>query len=204
MRIYEFDILEDQEWTLPLESRDYEVFRSFDGTPRHPGWTPIRVFLLKQEGGQQFQYSDFPWLAGHAPVLRQPAVEVLGATLTKYGELLPLACDEAELHVFNACTVIDALKVDASDIVYGTAAGDIITVQSYAFDPRIIDRRQVFKVPELARRTLFMTQDVVELVQNSGLRRVGFRLLWQSDTEYESHDGGAATTDDSAPRSSEK
>lgn len=182
MRIYEFDILEDQEWALPLEDRDYEVFRSFDGTPRQVGWTPIHMFLLKEERGQHFHYSDFPWFAGHAPVLRRRAVDALGAALAKYGELLPLVCDEAELQVLNVCTVIDALDVNASDIVRGPTPDDIIEVRSHVFKIEVIDGVQVFKVPELARRTLFVTQDVVDLVHRAGLERVGFRLLWQSDS----------------------
>lgn len=173
MRVYEFEVQEGYEWAVPESDEDFEIFESFDGTPRAAGWRPVRVELLKEDEGQRFLPSDMPWLGRHAPVLRKKAVETLGPALTKDGELLPLACDEADLWVFNATAIREALDLDRSELVR-FSTGRILDVTSYVFRPDCLHDLRAFKVPQLD--SVFVTQELVTLAAT--LTGVGFRLLW--------------------------
>src|SRR3990172_9515355 len=171
MRIYEFEIVEGQEWALPVDDRDFEVFRGFDGTPRREGWEPVRVYLLKETENHLCEYSDFRWLHQHVPVLKRRAVDAVGEVLSKYGELLPLSCDEAELVAFNACRVIDALDLEGTQVVRFPDSERIMRVESYAFKAETLQGVQVFKVPQLLLGPLFIDQTVVDLVHQARLER---------------------------------
>jgi hypothetical protein len=180
MKVYRFAVQAGYEWVVADTHADFEVFRGFDGTSRRVAWSPIRVRLVRQldERGKPLAESDVPWLGEHAPVMRPRAVTVLRDVLAGDGELLPLECDEAELSVLNVLRVIDALDVSRSDVVRFPSTGRIMTVQSHEFRAERLAGARVFKVPELLRTEAFVTDEVVELVESSGLKGVGFRLLW--------------------------
>lgn len=177
MRVYRPTVDEGFEWVVAVADADFEVFRSFDGSPRRSGWVPVRVRLLTEdERGQPFEESDFPWLGSHALVLRKRAVDALGSVLADVGELLPLACDDAELWVLNVCRVVDALDEGRSQLVrFGT--GRIMKVERHIFRPESVEGQLVFKIPQLLRGSVFMTDDFIHVV--TGLRGLGFELVWE-------------------------
>ncbi len=179
MRVYGFAVQEGYEWVVPKNDADFEVFRGFDGTRRRRGWTPILVKLIRlDDQGKIRAESDFPWLGEHAPVMTRRASELLQDVLAGDGELLPLACDDADLRVLNVLRVIDALDVARSDVVRFPSTGRIMTVKAHVFRPNGLRGVKVFKVPELLRGTTFVTDEIVDLVDRSDLKGVGFRLLW--------------------------
>ena len=180
MRIYELDPPEGYEWILPENQDDFEVFRRFDGSARASSWTPVRVRLLKEDESQRFLPSDMPWLGHHAPVLKERAVDALKPALIKDGELLPLACDDADMWVFNTTTILDALDLDQSDLVE-FSSGRIMRVKSYVFRSDRLRGVCAFKVPQLIRSSLFVTDEVVE--RASTLTGVGFKLLWDGSAQ---------------------
>lgn len=174
VRIYEFQVQDGYEWALPVADDDFEILRSFDGSARERGWRAIQMELVREDEGHRFLPSDMPWLGGDAPILKQKAVDALGPVLTKNGELLPLACDEAKLWVFNATTIRDALDLDHSDLVKFSSAR-IMDVTSYVFRPDRLGEVYAFRVPQLD--SVFVTGEVVE--RSAALTGVGFKLLWE-------------------------
>jgi len=179
MKVYRFSVQAGYEWVVAVNHADFEVFRGFDGTIRIAGWRPVRVKLVRQdEGGKPYAESDFPWLGEHAPVMRPRAVDVLRATLGEDGEMLPLDCPEADLKVLNVLRVVDALDLERSKLVRFPSTGRIMTVESHIFHAERLRGVKVFKVPELLRTEAFLTDEVVKLVESSGLKGVGFRLVW--------------------------
>lgn len=182
MRIYQLAVLEGYEWVLPKRKQDHETL-TFDGTPRGTIWGPVPVELLRQdEDGKKLSQSDLPWLGAHAPVLRPRAVAALGGLLSRYGELLPLACADAELQIFNATSVVDALDLDRSEVVR-FADGELMTVALHVFRPDAVDDVHVFKVPQLPRGPVFFSDELVGLAERADLIGVGFRLLWESPAD---------------------
>lgn len=180
MRIYEFDPPEGYQWVRAENQSDYQLFRSFDGTDRASAWVPPRMRLLKEDEGQRFLPSSMPWLGPHAPVLDGRAVGALGPSLTNDGELLPLACDEVDLWVFNTTTILDALDVDQSELVR-FSSGRIMTVKSYVFRADRLRNVAAFKVPQLLPGPVFVTEEIVE--RSKTLTGVGFRLLWEGSAK---------------------
>lgn len=180
MKIYEFEVQEGYEWVVPVHEADFEIFRGFDGTARVPDWRAIRMELVTaDEHGRPFVPSDIPWLGEHAPVLRERAVSALAPALTGSGEMLPLECADVDLVVFNTTTVLDALDLDRSELVMFPSTGRIMKVKSHVFRPERLQGVHAFKVPELLRGSVFLTDEVVSAAQAAGLRGVGFRLLWE-------------------------
>lgn len=178
MRIYRFQVQEGYEWVVPVEDGYFEAFRAFDGSRKAANWQPIRMRLVdKDERGRRLLPSDIPWLGEHAPVLRRKAVERFGSMLAADGELLPLACDEAELFVFNVTSVVDALDLDRSELLRFPSTGRIMKVKTHVFRPERLSGVRAFKVPELLRSSLFVTDEVVRVA--GGLTGVGFKLLWE-------------------------
>ena len=178
-RVYQFAVQDGFEWAMPVDEEDFAVFRGFDGTRRRQAWTPIRMRLFHQdEEGRILVESDFPWLGAYAPVMRDTAIDALGALFSPQGELLPLSCEEANLHVFHALTVVDALDLERSDLVLYPNSDQIMQIKKYAFIAERIRGLTLFKVPRLLSHSLYITEEVVKAVNRSGLRGVGFRLLW--------------------------
>jgi len=180
VRIYEFEVQEGCEWVAPVDDTDFEIFRSFDGSAKLAGWEPVQMRLVREdEHGRPLLPADVPWLGKHAPVLKENASAALGSLLAKDGELLPLACDEATLVVFNVTTVLDALDVDRSALVTFRSTGRIMKVKSHVFRPERLRAVHAFKVPQLLRGSAFFTDEVVVAVERAGLSGVGFRLVWE-------------------------
>ncbi|MDX8447992.1 imm11 family protein [Mesorhizobium captivum] len=171
--IYEFAVVEGQEWVLPVDDSYYEFFFSLDGAPLGR-WEPP-VMQRVSEGAPV--YSDFPWLGEHAPLLRKPAVDALQASLGPYGELVPLRGEKVWL--FNVTNMIDALDRERSEIVYFDD-GDILAIERYAFHADKIGTAEVFKLPMRAS-PVFVNDVFVDRVRDAGLRMVSFRPRWISD-----------------------
>jgi hypothetical protein len=177
--IYTAAPLDGFEWVLPIDDRDFEVFGEFDdGMPRGSTWRPVRVRLLHEDEGQgPFETSDLPWLGDDVLVLRSRAVDSLATALRDAGELLPLACDEAELWVLNPLSIVDALDESGSDIVR-FSTGRVMTVDRWSFDPDRLGSAGIFKVPQLMRGPLLFSESFVESVAAAGLRGIEFNEVW--------------------------
>jgi hypothetical protein len=179
MKVYKFEVQEGFEWVAPTDEAHFEVFSNLDGSSQAGSWRPVQMRLVKEdEQGRQLRFSDIPWLGTHAPVLRETGSCALGSALLTDGELLPLWCDDAELTVFNVTTVLDALDLDRSDVVRFPSSGRIMMVRSHAFR-RIPSGIRAFKVPELLRGPVFVTEEVVAAASDADLRGVGFQLIWE-------------------------
>ncbi|WP_192244614.1 imm11 family protein [Mesorhizobium silamurunense] len=171
--IYEFAVVEGQEWVLPVDDSYFEVFFSLDGTPLG-SWEPP---VMQRVSDGDPVYSDFPWLGEHVPLLRKPAVDALAASLAPYGELIPLRGEKVWL--FNVTNVIDALDRERSEIVYFDD-GDILAIERYAFDADKIGTAEVFKLPMRAS-PVFVNDMFVGRVRTAVLRTVSFKPRWTSD-----------------------
>ena len=97
-RFFQPSVPEGFQWVMPTVS-DYDVFMTLDDPPSATAWEPIHMSLLKvdEDRGRQRQHAYLPWLGSGALVLRDEAIEIVGALLQPHGELLPLASDEARL-----------------------------------------------------------------------------------------------------------
>ncbi|MGX7828887.1 imm11 family protein [Actinokineospora sp. 24-640] len=176
--VYEPRVQPGYEWVAPELDTDHEVFWSLDGTPLGATWRRLPVVRFASEGrdGGSVE-ADLPWLGTHVLVLRPRAVDVLGPVLVEHGELLPLACQDADLWLFNVLTVVDALDEERSDLVRFDE-GNVMEVRSCAFVADRVVGLPVFKVPQLLRWSLYFGQDFARLITRSGLTGLGLAQVW--------------------------
>jgi hypothetical protein len=178
LRVYEPGVRPGFEWVLPVHDTDHEYLWSLDGTPRHATWRPLAVSRLTVgEDGSPRAEADLPWLGGHVLVLRQSAVVELGALLERHGELLPLSCEDTDLWLFNTTTVVDALDEDRSDLVKFDD-GTILAVERYEFRAAAV--APVFKVPQLLRGPLFVSDEFASALTATGLTGLELTEVWQA------------------------
>ncbi|MGX7826195.1 hypothetical protein ACTG9Q_13990 [Actinokineospora sp. 24-640] len=175
MKLYQPRVHPGHEWVIPVRDTDHEVLLGLGGTSRLVGWQPVVVSLLTaDEDGAPCAWADLPWLSDHVLVLRPRAGAVLGPLLGPWGELLPLACPDADLSVFHALTVLDALDEDRSEIVRFDDGG-ILAVESYAFHAGAVTA-PAFTVPQLPRGPLFVSEEVASAAAD--LTGTEFDEIW--------------------------
>ncbi|ARQ01680.1 imm11 family protein [Pseudorhodoplanes sinuspersici] len=174
MDVYCLTVLEGQEWILPSDPNDFELFSALDGSPQTNWPEPVMQLLREDEDGHERSYSDFPWLGAYAPMLTTTAAEALKKTLAPYGQLLPL---RGEHHwLLNVTCVLDALDEQKSKIVRFDD-GAILAVEVYEFKRDVLAGHAIFKLPGRSS-PVFLTRDLIEDIRHSGLRGVSFERVW--------------------------
>jgi hypothetical protein len=161
----------------PIHSDDFERINvEINGTPRQLTWKPLAMRLIHEDQGQQLVTSDSPWIGDHALIFRARVVDALGPMLRQYGELLPLACSEADLVVYNATRVIAALDEEASSILR-FSGGRIMMIQRYVFRGDLVGDTDVFKLPNLRVSPTFVSRHFVDHWRAAGLDGLDFRRV---------------------------
>lgn len=174
-RIYCFEGVDGHEWLLPVDGEEFERFFSLDGRAVQDWDPPEMTLLTHDESGRPRAYSDFPWLGEHAPIFRRRAIERLGDVALRYGQFLPLQ-GEGDAWLYNVTNVLDALDEERARIVRFDD-GSILAIEDYAFKADVIGASEVFKLPMRAS-PVFVTDQFVARVRNSGLVGVAFTPLW--------------------------
>jgi hypothetical protein len=173
MTIYRPMVAEGFEWVNAVRPADYEVFLSFDGKPRASTWEPLPFRRVRPDARSKFLPSDFPWLGGHALVMRRSAVDALRDLLDANGEVLPLSTtDGVELFVLNA-RVVDALDEARSSLRRFPSSGRIMSIDKPVFVPSAIEGRDLFRLPHRAMPT-YVSERFVERVREAGLKGIDF------------------------------
>ncbi|MBM6406039.1 hypothetical protein JQN72_17520 [Phycicoccus sp. CSK15P-2] len=154
---------------MPTDPAHFEVIRRLPERPRASEWTPIRMTLLKADDqGRPHQRADLPWLGSEVLVLRDQAIEPVGGLLQSYGDVLPLQCEGARLALFSAQAVAGVLDEEHSDMVR-FSSGRIMALRSPAFHTAALGDRQAFKLAEMPRGDLYITEQLVEAIRATGM-----------------------------------
>jgi hypothetical protein len=177
--VYKLRFSEGYEWILPVQESDFQKLR-FDGTHWAKNWQPVRMKRLKQsEQGTRLQPSDFPACSGgDMLVVSRTAKETIGEQLQKYGELLPLQCDEGEFWILNVTVLLDVLDEGASKVLRASDTGEVLLVQKPAFKVSALQGAGLFKVAQAPRGPIYVTEQIAELVGKSKLRGMEFVEVW--------------------------
>jgi hypothetical protein len=167
----------------PVDSRDFEAINlTINGVSRKTNWRPIRMQVIRQEAQQAFRESDCPWLGSHALIFRPQVVDKLGSVLVRYGEMLQLDCDDADVSIYNVTNIVDALDEDASSIDR-FESGEVMIIRRHVFDARAIGESEVFRIPRVRLSSTYVTQRFVDRWQLSGLKGLEFNQVYPVDAD---------------------
>lgn len=137
------------------------------------------------ESGRARQHLDFPSHGYVCLIMSARAKVALHALLAPHGEFLKLACDEADLYVFDVLTHIDALDATRSRPRYDydddcEPVGEPLGITTpYAFFTDRLGEACIFRVPQL--KTFFLTERFVQAVNDLDLRGLAVRTEFDSE-----------------------
>jgi hypothetical protein len=178
------------EFCYPERQEDFETLNvTIDGTPRKGTWHSPPMHLIREDEGKRLAESDSPWLGSHALIFRRQTLGELESLLLSYGELLPIACSEPDLVIFNATRVLDALDERASDILR-FSDGRIMRITRYAFCPDIVAGVDIFKIPNFRVSPTYVSERFVKRVKAAGLRGLVFYKVWSASCESHPEEQG--------------
>jgi hypothetical protein len=179
--IYKLRHCEGYEWLLPIDSCNYDLL-IFDGKPRANTWQPIKMRRLRfTEDGQFLQPCDFPCGSGGGDLpMTHAARERIGSYLEKYGEFLPLECDDGTFLTFHVTHFVDALDEHASDVLRSPDDPDVVLmIHKHIFQPERLTLDWMFKLPQSrGRGSFYVTDPFVNLIRTSGLTGLDFHRVW--------------------------
>lgn len=168
--IFRLAVPEGYEWALPSDPADFEVFRTLPERGPGESWTPFRMELLKTDDrGRRKRRADMPWLGRNVLILRDQAIEVIGAILQPHGTLLPLLCDEARLAVFSAPLIANALDAEHSEMKRIPSSGRIMKLTRPVFRTAAIADTMAFKLQEMPRGDLYLAEPLVQAILDTGM-----------------------------------
>lgn len=163
----------------PIGVTDFERINvEVNGVSRGPRWIAPPMRLVHEDEGKRLSESDSPWLGSHALIFRARAARALDNILQRYGELLPVECNEADMSIYNVTRVIDALDEQASSLVR-IPSGRLMTIQRYAFRAEVVRDVDIFKIPNLRVSPTYVSHRFVEFWRSSGLTGLEFKRLWE-------------------------
>jgi hypothetical protein len=178
--VYKIWHSERGEWLRPVKIEEHRVL-TFDGKPRARSWKPIAMKRLKDFGdGRPVQPVDFPCGSGGSDLpMTDAAREKIRPYVEKYGEFLPLSCDEGKFWTFDVTHIVDALDENASDVLRSSDDPQVvIMILKHVFHPEKLTADWMFKLPQSRCLGPFVTDPVVNLIRGSGLTGLEFKRVW--------------------------
>jgi hypothetical protein len=179
MNVYRIGHGDGYEFLLPADPNDYDRL-IFDGKPRAKAWQPVRMRRIKYDY-EFLRPCDFPCgPAGDELPMTLAARNKIGAYLGKYGEFLPLDCDDGQFCTFHVTNFVDALDERASDVLRSPSDPNVVLmIDKHVFRPERLTGDWMFKLPQSrGRGAFYVTDPIVNLIRASGLTGLEFRRLW--------------------------
>lgn len=169
MRVYTWGHSEDCIWLEVPDSRERDALRSgFHGTEMRETWAPPHVRrVVLSERGMALQDLDVSALY-HWPAIKASALDKAGEFLLRFGELLPLLCDEGEYYAYNVTNLVDALNQEESEI-HKFSSGRWMDVRRGVFLCERVGGAQIFKLPQTPAGPVYVTEHAAATLQESGL-----------------------------------
>lgn len=167
-----------QNLALAREENWQRLLDWFDGNPIGSSWRPVAVHVLRDDrANRDLPPSDFPALSAGIPVFSGRALRALEDLLGENGEILPLTSEDGNYSAYNVTRLIDALDEQHSQLKQ-FRDGSIMDIVDHQFRPERLVGATVFKLPQVARMQVYVTDDFVSRVKAAGLSGFDFRRVW--------------------------
>jgi hypothetical protein len=160
----------------PDVETDHTVLHQFDGRTLRASWKELAIHAA-DEPDDRAQLPDFA-LLGVVPLFSEQAVAALRDVLESHGELLPVRHPRRRYLAYNVTTVLDALDEERSSLSRFSDGG-VMSIESYAFRRDAISGTAIFRIRQLPRAFVYVTEDFVDRVRRAELLGFQFRMLWK-------------------------
>lgn len=183
MRVYRltmlFDANSDTVYQVPVHAEGEEWPEAIYGAaPVSAGWKPIRLELEARE--ERRPAGDFTMVSCSVPALSERAAVDLDEVLSSHAQLLPLQGPGPQkwyaLNVHRlASGLLDLKNCETSKY----EDGSIMAIWQYAFlKERAGELPPIFKLAEMPRGEILVTDALVQQVRRHELIGFGFELVW--------------------------
>ncbi len=172
MKIYRY-VPDVDEYDCLDNVGDWSAFDQ--GVRLAPHWRPTRVAVDARAG----RSGDFPSLLGAIPVLSARAWKALQGLIGERVEALPLDCAAGPYFAINVLDHIDALDYPRSEVERFDDGG-VMAIDSYAFKPKVLQGRHIFKLPETAPAETLVSGELKALVEKHKLKGLRFDELGEA------------------------
>lgn len=156
-----------------------EFGSKFVGKSIKDNWTPLKIKLI--EHGGKLKKGDIPYLSPGVPIFSKKAINVLNEYLSKNTEILPIDFNGDEYSLINVINLLDGIDYKNSVIEYYSDKKRIMAFDKYAFIKEKVENQHIFKIVELPRADVFISDEFRNKVIESGLEGFKFVEVW--DTE---------------------
>jgi hypothetical protein len=160
------------EWAIvPQDEPDgWDFEQSVRKLPSGQGaWTPIPVEVVNPRDGRKALRATIPWwsTSKNVLVLRDEAIESVGAVLARHGELLPVDGRNARMVLFSAPLVVDGL-IEGESELHQSPGSFYVRLDRGVFDAELIGGLQAFVVPVGRGYDLFLTEELAREIEATG------------------------------------
>jgi hypothetical protein len=161
----------------PDVEADHALLHQFDGRTLGATWRELSIHAA-DEPDESARLPDFA-LLGVVPLFSEQAVEALRDILESHGELLPVRHARRRYLAYNVTTILDALDEERSSIAR-FSDGNVMSIESYAFRADALRKASIFRIHQLPRAFVYVTEDFVDRARRAELLGFKFRRLWNS------------------------
>lgn len=167
--------------SLPSGVNDVRFFHQLSGQSVAETWVPPKAHVVSiDERGDDLLYTDSPSCTCPLPLVSERLRLLSGDYLARFGEMLPLDCDEGGYYLYNVTETVDALDEGASQILR-FKSGKPMHIESYAFVPDRVEDAGFFRLdPRWPASPVFATARAANKILQAGAVRVRFSRAWSN------------------------
>ena len=177
MKVYRLDFDVNNYRSIRLcEDVNVNYYRMFDGTRVSGIWTIPNV--MEYEEDKDLKRGDAPGF--NIPVLNKKALDVLLPLIENDVEILPLQFGDEKLYGINVLNIIDAIDYNLSEYLTFRDGKRIMAFKKYVFRENVIKNNNIFKIVDLLRGEVFVSQLFFDYVCDNKLEGFKMELIYES------------------------
>lgn len=171
------------EWVMPIAEGRTEWLAVVGTAAQDPVEPAPEVEILTEDEGEHFKRAWMPWYGSHLLVLRDEAIDAVGPLVLPFGSLIELPSKAARIAIFAAQTREQMLDVNRSEIIRFPSSGRVMSVRSPVFRDELVAEVDAFRLEEMRRSALYLTEALVDEIIATGLTSgTEFELVYDSTT----------------------
>lgn len=176
MKIYRLNFDVNNYKSIRLcENVNAQYYQMFDGTSLKDSWRIPKV--MEYEEDKDLKTGDAPGF--NIPVFNKKALDILFPLIKKDVEILPLQLKDELLYGINVLTIIDAIDYDLSEYRTFRDGKRIMSFKKYAFRDEMIKNKNIFKIIDLKRGEVFVSEIFFDYVRDNNLEGFKMELIYE-------------------------